>query len=803
MKRMAGLTAFVICAIVLASAGRAGTFDLKLTVDVPPGVEPTAKNVKLAPLPAGKKLAVVLYVDWSYRSAKTALPLAKSFSKAGWRATFFLAGAKDVAQYAPKLEALGHEIGTNLYSGGISAYRDEMVSYTPQDILNAIGPLKSELNAVLKRPVITQLVRGHGVPYRDRLQAMGYLQATHWYTHYVLLGRDAPREVSLGGYSKGAIPIVRVGKLDEAAFTQAAEKKARAVILGRGWGPNPAPHEAFLKTHGGKKDYWYATLGEYASTVYLQRKMKVSGVKVADGKAVVTLAVADDFGPLFLRAPVSLDLAGKVVDVPASDVLGGPVKARLTVSLRRIRLPGQARLMVSLTGPDGKPRLMPQVSVTAPDGFDVKVVPADTKFGRKLFSVRSNAKAGPLSFGFVPLVARIEYKVGETTRTLLAATELEVRPALAVDVYPYYGVPLAPKGSQTFMLTIDNLRAGPGRGNWRKMRPKFDKFILPPEGPVKATITFPESKTFKVAPEKLDLELAAAGQRKVFYVKVTNTAPDKKPYVFWPQIRLAGEDKPLLLPFGGTNVHCVAKLGAAPLDDKGLLMYASWDKLDGGSSPGVDKARGKKASYQGAMGPGRIGPGLLGKALLHNSVCLLDAFANFDEAEGTMMFWLRNDPGQKRPFPRGRTERLFAVETQHPPRNVNTSLLSLGLRDGRELTVRMMTLGPIYHYLKAKFPKTDEWRHVALTWSCSKKSIRIIVDGEVAGELTDDGKSWHSVPARRWPYHYGNFMTPLSNDHNAYTSTMRDEFYIYNRPLSAEEIQEHIKQVKTKAEKAD
>ena len=60
MKLTARMTAFGICLIAMAGPAWAGTFDLKLTVDVPPGVEPTAKNVKLAPLPAGKKLAVIL-----------------------------------------------------------------------------------------------------------------------------------------------------------------------------------------------------------------------------------------------------------------------------------------------------------------------------------------------------------------------------------------------------------------------------------------------------------------------------------------------------------------------------------------------------------------------------------------------------------------------------------------------------------------------------------------------------------------------------------------------------------------------
>ena len=792
-----------LCVLLGMALAEAGAFEVTLTVEVPPGVAPTAENVKLAPLPAGKKLAVVLYADWGFRSARNAVPLARAFQLAGWRGTFFLAGARDVAQYAPKLEALGQEVATNLFSGGISAYRDEMFSYTPQDIYNAIGPLRSELNAVLKRPVITQLVRGHGVPYRDRIRAMGYLEATHWYTHYVLLG-GAPREVPLGGYRKGSIPIVRTGKLDESAFQQAEQNKARVVILGRAGKSLSADQKSFLSKHGGKKDYWYTTLGEFASTIYLQRKAKVSRVKVKDGRAEVTLTLAEDFNPLFLRAPISLDMAGTVVDVPPEMLLGGPVTARMMLSPSRISLPGTAELKVVLSNRGKREVKVGDVYSRGPAGFDVTT---DLSAGiRPLaagsetevqFMIGSNDKAGPLSFGFTPLVFRMDYEIGGEKRTLLAAAELEVRPALSVDVYPCDGVPLAPKGSQTFMFTVDNIRAGKGRGNWRNLLPKFEKFILPQVGPVIGTITFPESDAFNVEPDEIDLELAVGGERKVFHVTVTNTGPSKAPYVLSPEIRLAGQDRPLLLPFGGTSVHYVEKMGSPALDERGLMMYASWDKLDGGSSPGVARARGRKASYQGAMGSGRIGRGLLGQALLYNSVCLLDPFMNFNESEGTMMFWLRHDPSQKRPFPRRRRERLFSVETQHPARNVATGLLGLSLGE-THLIARMMTIGPTYHNLRAPFKKTDEWTHVALTWSCPKKFMRIIVDGEVRGELKDDGKTWYAVPARRWPYHYGDFMTPLSNDHNAYTSTMRDEFCIYNRPLSVHEIQEHIKQVNAK-----
>ena len=803
MDRSASRMIASLLALLCLAAG-AGAFDVVVTAKAPPGAELTSENVKLAPLPAGKKLAVVLFVDWSYRSAATAVPLAEAFQQAGWRGTFFLAGAKDIKQYAPRLEALGQEVASNLFSGGISAYRDEMFSYSPQDIFNAIGPLKSELNAVLKQPVVTQLVRGHGVPYRDRLRQMNYLEATHWYTHYVFLGRGPQDEVSVGSYHKGSIPIVRTDGPDDAAFQQAEEKKVGIAIIGQAWQLTDGTR-SFLETHGGKKDYWYATLGELASTIYLQRKAKVSAVKVEGGEARVTLALPEDFNPLFLRAPISLDLAGTVVDVPAKELTGGPLEATLTLSPAQIRLPGRAALKVRLLNRGTEPISNISVNCRATAGFDVYInSPGDV--ARVLpgkpedvdFQVAGNDKAGPHSFGFVPVSVRVGYTAGGAKRTLLAAAELEVRPGLSVDVYPYDGVGVAPKGSQTFMLTVNNIRAGPGRGNWRNLRPKFEKFILPPEGQTTGTITFPKSDAFKVDPEKIELTLDASGEQKVFHVTLTNTGASKAAYAMWPVIRLSGEKDPLLLLFGGTSVHYAEKLGTPALDDKGLLMYASWDKLDGGNSPGVDKARGMRTSYQGAMGPGRLGPGLLGQALLHNTVCLLDTFMNLNESEGTMMFWLRNDPSQKRAFPPRGQERLFAVETQHPARNVDTGLLYLGLTQSG-LQAKMMTIGPTYHEVRAPFKKTDDWSHVALTWSCPKKFMRIIVDGEVRGELTDDGKSWHAVPARRWPHAYGDFMTPLSDDHGTYTSTMRDEFYIYNRPLSVEEIQEHIKQVKAKA----
>jgi hypothetical protein len=111
----------------------AGGFEVTVPLDVPAGATVAPENVRIAPLPAGKKLAVAVYVDCSYQQAKNALPLAEAFAEGGWRSTFFLAGAPDLAEYAPKLQALGHEVASNLDSGGISAYAHEMFGYGDQE----------------------------------------------------------------------------------------------------------------------------------------------------------------------------------------------------------------------------------------------------------------------------------------------------------------------------------------------------------------------------------------------------------------------------------------------------------------------------------------------------------------------------------------------------------------------------------------------------------------------------------------------------------------------------------------------
>jgi hypothetical protein len=791
-----------LVAALSAAPADGGAFEVALTVPAPPGIGQELGEGKLTPLPVGKKLAAALYVDWQYRAARDALPLAETFHAHGWRATFFLAGAHDIKEFAPRLEALGHEVATNLLSGGIHAYRDEMFSYSPQDILNAIGPLRAELNAVLERPVIYQLVRGHSVPYRDRIRGLGVVGATHWYQHFVFHGRAGARESVLSMYAgRGKTPVAVERRLDEGVLEKALTGKKLAVILGdSGF---KGDYASFLAKHSRRPECWYTTLGELASSLYLAQKARATGVRLEAGQARVSLALEEDVNPLFLRAPVRLDLSGKVLGISPEPLLSGPLEAKIAFSPPRIRLPGEAKMAVTLTNRGREKIAAESIAAGQPAGFRVAALPGAAKPlapGQSLAIeavVASDAAAGTHSFGFVPFPLRIRYSDGRATRTLLAAAELEVRPALRVDVYPHDGVPLGPKGSQTFQITVDNFRAGVGRGNWRNLRPRFEKFILPPEGAVEGRITFPSSDAFRVEPKELDLTLAAEGKQKVFHVTVTNAAPAKRPYILWPRILLAGDERPLLLPFGGTEVHHVAALGKPHLDDKGLLMHATWDKT--GDLPHVDRARGRTEAYRGAMGYVSYGQGVVGRAALHKTTCLLDPWLNFNEAEGTMMFWLRDDPSQKKPLRANMAERLFAVGTQHPAPNVDTGQLSLRLHGQGFLLARMMTVGPVYHEVKAPFKKSDQWNHVALIWSCPKKLMQIIADGEVRGELKDDGKTWYPIPCRRWPEHYGDFMTPLSDDHGTYTSTMRDEFRLYNRPLTVEEIREHIERIRAQS----
>jgi hypothetical protein len=109
-------------------------------------------------------------------------------------------------------------------------------------------------------------------------------------------------------------------------------------------------------------------------------------------------------------------------------------------------------------------------------------------------------------------------------------------------------------------------------------------------------------------------------------------------------------------------------------------------------------------------------------------------------------------------------------------------------------------LGNVKYHVQAPFEWESQWRHVALLWDTEARRLEIYVDGRlVSGPLHRNGEpvpegdkaAWHSAP---WDGAYDHFcMMPALGGHNGWYSTDRDEFHIYNRPLTVKEIQENMK----------
>ncbi|KKK87229.1 hypothetical protein LCGC14_2755330, partial [marine sediment metagenome] len=98
-------------------------------------------------------------------------------------------------------------------------------------------------------------------------------------------------------------------------------------------------------------------------------------------------------------------------------------------------------------------------------------------------------------------------------------------------------------------------------------------------------------------------------------------------------------------------------------------------------------------------------------------------------------------------------------------------------------------LGNRAYHVRAPYPRSMEtqWSHVAVTWSVKDRLLELFVDGKSAGKAKPGDTPWYAVPwdnAADW----GHPLVVSTMDHGHWSGTMRDEFYIYNRPLTAEEI---------------
>jgi hypothetical protein len=362
-----------------------------------------------------------------------------------------------------------------------------------------------------------------------------------------------------------------------------------------------------------------------------------------------------------------------------------------------------------------------------------------------------------------------------------------------MEVYPQQNVPVPKDRYQYFYVDV-----GVAKG--------ANKFISHKAGACKGTIVIDLPEHMEVTPKEQLFELAATDQKR-FYFKVVNREWSDEVCLFRPLIRFEGKDTIFETVYPGTRILRSKKAGyIEPLDNTGLLVYGGYnDKKKNGR---FDKCTGPSGPhYYPGHGPSWSNEGVKGWCVNSGNPChIYRVYKNIDYWQGTMCFWMRKDPGK-------RNENLYKSDPASTMNkmvgyNNGESIVTVGFGYGRSISNTGMNLkrfrswkgkpGYLQYNIRLMNGRTisaqyqpfnweHKWRHIGLVWSVPEKRLELYVDGKVASKGDPGEGDWHATPWHRGRV-TGHGLIIITTDHGSWCATCRDEVYIYNRCLSAEEI---------------
>ena len=607
--------------------------------------------------------------------------------------------------------------------------------------------------------------------------------------------------------------------------------------------------EQFIGPFGKDERIWHTTQHEIAGYAYLKEKTRISAIQLGGGgtRLAVTLSMEPDVYVPFLTAPLCLSLpktlkigsarlngldcpvfvrdSGLYVDLPMRQALSGACQMSLAGE-PSMTIPDSMPVTLTIKNASDKPlagaklRWVENIGMEIAGGegeaFDLaggaeKKVAATIK---TLAGPRNGVKPKGARFGLAPVSAVITSSDGGVERSFAASWEIAVAPRLRVEVDPR-GVPIAKDDQYNFYVHLANGRNDPDP-MWNH-RFSQDKFIHHKTGPCKGALSLKLPEGMSADPASQAFELPKDGKATLKFV-VRNTQWGKaQGELAQPLIVLEGEKEPIELPWYGSVVMRNPQSEIKPLDDKGLLAYCSWD--DKKNTRGtLDKASGStEQSCPGATGGG-LNPcqeGVKGWCVGWDANLGYDSWRNIDYHKGTVMFWVRRDPKVRNDIQTA-PDPAESWKTPGSAQNFGEKLFCVGLdrdlilrrfgekgaREGYlELVLREQEVRgrkPAHHYVQAAYEakKLYDWRHVAIVWDVRQRRLELYIDGELKGKADPGPGEWIVTP---WDAGQTTHCMLLNETHHGHWSgSMRDEFYVYNRPLAPEEIKANMELVKAK-----
>jgi len=597
--------------------------------------------------------------------------------------------------------------------------------------------------------------------------------------------------------------------------------------------------EENIARYGKHPAIWHTTDAMLASLEYTKKNVHILDIKKAGSKRYeITLGVEKDVFAPYLIVPLSIQLPprfpvesaefegrpceinvverGKVphVVVPIDAWLARGCAMSLEQSMSDMTIPDQMGVTLSITNKLTKPITDAQLTwigdatlagpagrlgliVTSKETGPFTLAPGATK---KIAATATTVRGA--RFGIIPVSALVTGKVDGRTRLFLGGFEITVMPMMRAEMSPQMRMPL-PKGEfQYFEIRLANGKAR-------------DKFISHKAGPFKGVLTLDLPEGMTAEPREIPLDFGE-DDAKAFLFKVTNNAWAKEPGKVRPVIRPAGSTEALeLLDPGTTVIRDRKQIDHSPLDDTGLLVYAGWN--DTTKNAAFTRSAGRAGAYhyphtKAAYAPG----GVKGMCLESQPNCSIHStYKNIDYRQGTILFWFKRDP-------RVRNENRYIADPATSWKQGGRSNYGEGMvfvsgvqRDGYSsgginirryptwgdktgyIEVSYKCLMNRKYYVQAPYPRSMEnkWCHVAVTWDIKKRLLELFINGKSMGKAKPGDEPWRGVPwdnAADW----GHPLIVSTMDHGHWSGTMRDEFYIYNRPLLPEEIQANMKAAK-------
>lgn len=397
---------------------------------------------------------------------------------------------------------------------------------------------------------------------------------------------------------------------------------------------------------------------------------------------------------------------------------------------------------------------------------------------------------------------------------------------LDVDMDPVPRFPLRKDDTQVFLVDLSKTKAA-----------------------CKGTVSFgklPEG--LEASPATQDFSLAAGGSKQlVFIIKCTAWGKEE---TIRPVVTVQG-DEPVNFPdrLKTTIVRDRKTLDRRPLNSDGLLAYFSCGDASPKEYHHFDRCVGNKRFWEegiwyhpgGVKGRAVFGMNALPYPRHRWSKFAYETLNNIYYKRGTICFWMRKSrrmteipytprfKGDPRTTWRigptamrghegeGLVGHIWSPQTIYtrwylkkkrpwkPFQRSSDSFLSLrrykavkGITDGFLEATYLAMRGKRYH-VQAPYKWTEDWRHLALLWDVDQRRLEIYLDGEKAsGPVMLNGRpstdrAWYAAP-----WHVATFCNAAMSiccvsAEGGRGATDRDEYCVFNRALSADEIRKNMR----------